>query len=623
MPPSPSSSPSSSPRTPSSRPRPASTATTARGPTRPRPGGSPGSRPATDGWHGSARSTDLTPDEAIDRDLVVGELEAARFAETELREDAWNPLEWVYLLGEGIFTLIAREFAPLADRLDVGREPARGHPARPGRRRARRWSASRAGRWAGSRPRRRCASCPASPSSSTTRSPRPTAPPSDPAVAALTPRLREAAAIAKAALGAFEAHLRDVVLPASDGEGRLGRDLFARKMRHTMRSDELTAGPDPRRGRARVPAGPCRDGPAGPRPVAGVVRRPAAPRRRRRDRPRRAGPGRRRAPQGGRPARLLPRGDRPDRGLLHASATSSAWPTSRSVIQWTPVFLRAFGGAMLSSPGPLDKGQKAFFAITPMPDDWSEEQRESYLREDNERMLRLLSIHEAVPGHYLQGVYANRVAVARPEHLRERPVRRGLGRLRDPGDDGRRLRRGRPGAAADPLEVLPALDHQRDHRRADPQRRHDRGRGGRADGRRRVPGGVRGARQVSTAPGCHRRSCRPTSRARWRCGRSSSTRAPAPAATRRSGRRRAAAASARRRASSTATTSSGDRPRDAPDVAAPADPARTEPSTRGHRASVGSAVDGRRLPPPDPLRLTASARLGQACGERRAKRVDR
>ena len=77
-------------------------------------------------------------------------------------------------------------------------------------------------------------------------------------------------------------------------------------------------------------------------------------------------------------------------------------------IQWTPVFLRSFGGAMLSSPGPLDRGQKAFFAITPMPDDWSEEQRESNLREDNDRMLRLLTIHEAVPGHYLQGVYANR-----------------------------------------------------------------------------------------------------------------------------------------------------------------------------------------------------------------------
>ena len=77
-------------------------------------------------------------------------------------------------------------------------------------------------------------------------------------------------------------------------------------------------------------------------------------------------------------------------------------------IRWTPVFLRAFGGAMLIAPGPLEHGQPSYFAITPAPDDWSEEQRESALREDNDRMLRLLTIHEAVPGHYLQGAYANR-----------------------------------------------------------------------------------------------------------------------------------------------------------------------------------------------------------------------
>jgi hypothetical protein len=77
-------------------------------------------------------------------------------------------------------------------------------------------------------------------------------------------------------------------------------------------------------------------------------------------------------------------------------------------IRWTPVFLRSFGGAMLDSPGPLDRDQKAFFSVTPIPDEWTAEQAESYLREDNDRMLRLLTIHEAVPGHYLQGVYANR-----------------------------------------------------------------------------------------------------------------------------------------------------------------------------------------------------------------------
>ena len=59
----------------------------------------------------------LTPDERIDRDLLRMELAAERFAESTLREDAWDPLSWVYLLGEGIFPLLAREFAPLDVRL--------------------------------------------------------------------------------------------------------------------------------------------------------------------------------------------------------------------------------------------------------------------------------------------------------------------------------------------------------------------------------------------------------------------------------------------------------------------------------------------------------------------------
>src|SRR6186997_595776 len=73
---------------------------------------------ATDRWLAEFRGfTDLSPDDAIDRDLLVGELEAARFADTELREEAWDPLWWVYVSGDGFFPLLAREFAPLADRL--------------------------------------------------------------------------------------------------------------------------------------------------------------------------------------------------------------------------------------------------------------------------------------------------------------------------------------------------------------------------------------------------------------------------------------------------------------------------------------------------------------------------
>ncbi len=77
-------------------------------------------------------------------------------------------------------------------------------------------------------------------------------------------------------------------------------------------------------------------------------------------------------------------------------------------IDWTPEFMRSFGGAMLDAPGPLDIGQKTFFSITPPPADWSDELVESYLREMNTRQMSLLVIHEAVPGHFLQMAYANR-----------------------------------------------------------------------------------------------------------------------------------------------------------------------------------------------------------------------
>ena len=77
-------------------------------------------------------------------------------------------------------------------------------------------------------------------------------------------------------------------------------------------------------------------------------------------------------------------------------------------ITWTPVFMRAYGRAFLAAPGPLDKGLSSYFWITPPDESLGPEATESYLREDNDRMLRLLSIHEGVPGHYLQGAYANR-----------------------------------------------------------------------------------------------------------------------------------------------------------------------------------------------------------------------
>ncbi|MCG8371338.1 MAG: DUF885 domain-containing protein, partial [Proteobacteria bacterium] len=73
-----------------------------------------------------------------------------------------------------------------------------------------------------------------------------------------------------------------------------------------------------------------------------------------------------------------------------------------------PEFQRGVSVAYLSPPGPLDKGQPAFYAVAPLPDDWTEAQVESFLREYNLYSMQDLTIHEGVPGHYLQLSLSNR-----------------------------------------------------------------------------------------------------------------------------------------------------------------------------------------------------------------------
>jgi uncharacterized protein (DUF885 family) len=73
-----------------------------------------------------------------------------------------------------------------------------------------------------------------------------------------------------------------------------------------------------------------------------------------------------------------------------------------------PEFQRGFAVAYCDPPGPLDVGQKTFFAISPIPDDWSQKRVDSFLREYNTRAIHDLTFHEAMPGHYLQLAYSNR-----------------------------------------------------------------------------------------------------------------------------------------------------------------------------------------------------------------------
>jgi uncharacterized protein (DUF885 family) len=72
-----------------------------------------------------------------------------------------------------------------------------------------------------------------------------------------------------------------------------------------------------------------------------------------------------------------------------------------------PKFQQGNAVAYCDSPGPLDKGQDTFYAISPIPEDWTDAQATSFLREYNNYMIHDLSIHEAMPGHWLQIDHAN------------------------------------------------------------------------------------------------------------------------------------------------------------------------------------------------------------------------
>jgi uncharacterized protein (DUF885 family) len=85
---------------------------------------------------------------------------------------------------------------------------------------------------------------------------------------------------------------------------------------------------------------------------------------------------------------------------------------SRSNLQVipTPEFMRgiyAVGG--FNPAPPLEPQLGAFYWITPIPPTWDHARVESKLREYNFNKLKLLTLHEAIPGHYVQAEYANDV----------------------------------------------------------------------------------------------------------------------------------------------------------------------------------------------------------------------
>ncbi|MCE4554132.1 DUF885 domain-containing protein [Pelomonas cellulosilytica] len=82
-------------------------------------------------------------------------------------------------------------------------------------------------------------------------------------------------------------------------------------------------------------------------------------------------------------------------------------PSKPLVVRETPVYQRGVAGAGIEAPGPYRPQDKTYYNVTPL-DGATPEQAESSLREYNHWILQILNIHEAIPGHYTQLVYANR-----------------------------------------------------------------------------------------------------------------------------------------------------------------------------------------------------------------------
>jgi len=89
-------------------------------------------------------------------------------------------------------------------------------------------------------------------------------------------------------------------------------------------------------------------------------------------------------------------------------------PTEPVKVIEMPEFARGSSVAYFDSAGPFEKKNETFFTISPTPNDWTAQRKESFYKEYNDYMLQDLTIHEAMPGHYLQIMHSNKFKAPTP-----------------------------------------------------------------------------------------------------------------------------------------------------------------------------------------------------------------
>lgn len=338
----------------------------------------------------------------VDAALLENALHRRRFELTALQEWAWNPLRYTALAGNAVYGLMAREFAPLpqrlshvADRLEqfprlfeqvrATLEPARVPPVHAE-------TAVKQNRGVLSVIDNFVV------------------PSRDALDEAERGRLDAAVETARAAVDAHQHWLEKELLPAAKGDFRIGKALYDRKLALTLQSAMDREAIARRAGQALAQArnDMYKVAQVLYRERFPLTRFPAQPDAAYRQAITRA-------------ALEMVYEDRPQRGGIvdmarEHLAQSTAFVRDRGIVTVPedpveiivmPEFRRGIALAYCDSPGPLDAGQKTFYAVSPLPAHWTPEQDRSFLREYNAMGVQVLTIHEAMPGHYLQIAHAN------------------------------------------------------------------------------------------------------------------------------------------------------------------------------------------------------------------------
>ena len=344
----------------------------------------------------------LSRAQQVDAKMLENALRFDLWSREVLKDWSWDPLLYTNLAGQALYGLMARDFAPLAKRLRVAIARIEKIP----------------GLWAQMRFNLDPARVP--------RVHAETAAKQHPGVVSLAEdlivaqagvlapaeraRLDKAVARLKTESAAHQAWLDKTLVPGAKGDFRLGAEHYDQKLAF------LLASPLTRmeiRKRAEAAIAKTRDEMyAQARTV--LAGRPGAP-----PTPEKPSPAEQQAAI--KAALDLAAAERPARDRLvetaeRTLATATDFVRKKDLITLPdapvkvilmPKFQQGIAVAYCDWPGPLDKGLPTFYAVSPIPDDWSAEKADSFLREYNDRGIQEIAIHEAMPGHYVQGAHAN------------------------------------------------------------------------------------------------------------------------------------------------------------------------------------------------------------------------